>query len=214
MIITTKKLIACWVGLGIIAAVSVKVFDTARDEVTQTESARVPYVELSDAQLIQMEYRECLGDRTRRAQLAAYGSSCEQSYSNVSRDMIDAARLSYRAGVALKITQLAAPEIRKIDSMQEKFFYVVAFAAVVVSFLWFKSVLLPRLIAVKDVVKERTPSASDLKALGANRRVRQAESDFHTLKNLHDNGLINDEMFEKRKAELKEALSANKVFQD
>mgnify|MGYP001154135784 CR=1 FL=1 len=57
-------------------------------------------------------------------------------------------------------------------------------------------------------------ACNDLKALGANRKVRQAESDFQTAKNLHDNGLISDEMFEKRKTELKEALSANKVFQD
>jgi len=214
MIITTKKLIACWVGLGIITAVSFKIFDKAEEDARQIASEKVPHVELSDAQLVQMDYEKCLKDRTRQIELAAYGSSCEKSYSDTSPEMIKIMRLSYRANIGLQIDELAWPEIKSLRSMKETFYHATAFAAVVVFLLWFKSVLLPRLVALRDVVKERTPSASDLKALGANRKVRQAENDFHTLKNLHDNGLINDEMFEKRKAELKEALSANKVFQD
>jgi hypothetical protein len=128
--------------------------------------------------------------------------------------MISNARNAYRGNLDRKANDLSWPEVKRLYSMQEIFCYVAAFAAVVVFLLWFRSTLLPRLVAVKDVVKERTPSASDFQALGANRKVRQAESDFQTLKNLHDNGLINDEMFEKRKAELKDALSANKLFQD
>lgn len=212
--ITTKKLIACWVGLGITTAVSFKIFDKAEEEAREASRSKFRYVELSDTQLIQMRYEKCHNSPSFRAELATYGSSCEKLYSNASEEMINSARIDYKSDLAHKAFEDSWPEIKKLNSMQEIFCYATAFAAVVVFLLWFKSVLLPRLVAVKDVVKERTPSASDLKALGANRKVRQAESDFQTAKNLHDNGLISDEMFEKRKTELKESLSANKVFQE
>lgn len=61
-------------------------------------------------------------------------------------------------------------------------------------------------------MKEVAPSAPNIKGLTAGRKLRQAETDFVTLKNLHENGLITDEMFAKRKEDLKAALGNNEIF--
>lgn len=61
-------------------------------------------------------------------------------------------------------------------------------------------------------MKEIAPSAPNTKGLTAGLKLRQAQSDFVTLKNLHDNGLITDEMFAQRKDELKAALGSNEIF--
>lgn len=51
-----------------------------------------------------------------------------------------------------------------------------------------------------------------LKGMAANRKLRQAENDFSTLKNLYENGLITEEMFLQRKDQLKSILGSNEVF--
>lgn len=56
------------------------------------------------------------------------------------------------------------------------------------------------------------PPTHNIKGLNAERKLRQAEADFVSLKNLHDNGLITDEMFSQRKAKLKAALASNEIF--
>jgi hypothetical protein len=48
--------------------------------------------------------------------------------------------------------------------------------------------------------------------LHAGHKLRQAEKEFVTLNNLHDNGLISDDIFLKRKAELTAALGSDEMF--
>lgn len=55
------------------------------------------------------------------------------------------------------------------------------------------------------------PPSPNIKEMNAGRKLRQAEADFVTLKNLYDNGLITEEIFSQRKADLKAALSNNEI---
>jgi hypothetical protein len=83
---------------------------------------------------------------------------------------------------------------------------------------WLKFEGVPAMRQNLESMKESVPSLPPLpplpniKALNAGRKLRQAEKEFETLKNLHDNGLITDEMFLKRKAELKASLGGNEMF--
>jgi hypothetical protein len=95
----------------------------------------------------------------------------------------------------------------------ERFLAFLWIAAAAAFLMWCRSTLLPIVGRFRAKLRDRSSLSVDLQSIGANRRVRQAESDFATLKNLHDNGLINDEMFNLRKEELKAALTSNKVFQ-
>jgi hypothetical protein len=51
-----------------------------------------------------------------------------------------------------------------------------------------------------------------VKDFASNRKLRQVQEDFNTLKKLHENGLITEEMFLKRKREMQFALEKNDVF--
>jgi len=214
--ISSKKLLAYWAGIGVTVALANGVYDSlSKDVPERAEHEAQPYVAVSDQEAIMRQYRSCFQDKDLQLQLLAAGSSCEKLYSNPSAEMVKNAQEAmhwdyYGREIAPRIKERRST----LDGNLKLFLSAAAFAAATVFLLWCKSTLLPRLKAMKEVVRERAPSVEDVKALGANRKVRQAESDFQTLKNLHDNGLINDEMFEKRKEELKVALSANKVFQD
>jgi hypothetical protein len=212
--ITSKKLIAWWIGLGIAAALGGKAHDVLEQEARNISAQEKPYVELTDAQAIRWGYEQCKQSTARQEGLAQSGYTCERLYSNPIPEIVSSARYDHRRAHSIEEYDRLRPKITRLDDNLELFYGAVGLGACAVFLLWCRSTLLPLLTRLKETVRERTPSPSELKALGANRKVRQAESDFVTLKNLHDNGLINDEMFEKRKDELKVALSANHVFRD
>lgn len=56
---------------------------------------------------------------------------------------------------------------------------------------------------------KRTPG--NFRGLFASRKLRRTESEFLTIKNLHENGLISDEIFAKRKADLRSAIEENSL---
>lgn len=214
--VTTKKLLAWLAGIGIAASLAASAHNILSEEVPErAERDARPYVPITDQEAIMRRYRRCFQDKEVQHQFLSAGVTCEQAYSNPSAEMVKNAQESdHWEYYGREVYPLIKERRDTLDSNFKAFLYAAAFAAVTVLLLWCKSTLLPKLSAMKDVVRERTPSVEDVKALGANRKVKQAESDFLTLKNLHDNGLIDDEMFEKRKDELKAALSTNKVFQD
>jgi hypothetical protein len=218
--ITTKKLIGYWAVLAIVTVLGhtletdlhKKAFDAAVKRVTAP-------IGVTDAEAVQWDYEFCKQHPEMTQELVKAGQSCDTIFADPTPEVARAAQKHYRSYHANSQDPHEEgsgvwDEVERLTTMFEVFYIVVSIAALLVFALWFKATLLPRLVAVKDLVKERTPSVGDLKDIGANRKVRQAESDFQTLKNLHENGLIDDEMFEKRKAVLKEALSANRAFQD
>ena len=74
---------------------------------------------------------------------------------------------------------------------------------------WFIAEILPFLRRGSRRLKEIRSWLPSIKALSENRRLRRAESDFLTLKNLYENGLITEEMFMARKSALKAVLGEN-----
>jgi hypothetical protein len=77
---------------------------------------------------------------------------------------------------------------------------------------WFTSELLPIARRGLGKIKDAASIPHDLGEFNANRKLRQAESDFLTVKNLYDNGLITEEMLLQRKAELTAVLDSNQLF--
>lgn len=71
---------------------------------------------------------------------------------------------------------------------------------------WFNFKILPRLRSTSGRLKETVPDLGGVKSVLARRRLQQLEKEFNTLKNLHENGLIDDAAFEQRKAELRASL--------
>lgn len=214
--ITTKKMILCWAALGIALAVG-----NMAHEVLQKEAAVIavkeapPYESVSDVEAVRLAYETCQRDVNFESMLLQTGTSCKEHFLKPTERTTQSAQEYHRDSYEKReVGSRIDARQSKLRENFETFYYVLAFAAFAVVLLWCKSTVLPRLVNFKDAVRERAPSISELKALGANRKVRQAESDFATLKNLHDNGLINDEMFKKRKDELKASLSSNQVFQE
>jgi uncharacterized membrane protein len=74
-------------------------------------------------------------------------------------------------------------------------------------FTWFVTEPVPAILRMMSKVKVALPVAMHVKEMKTSRKLRRTENDFTTLKNLFDNGLITEEVFLKRKDELKAVLS-------
>lgn len=79
---------------------------------------------------------------------------------------------------------------------------------------WFVFKIQPLAGRVFGKMCAATRLSQNLKDIYANRKLRQAEKDFLTVKNLYDNGLITEEMFLKRKDDLMAVLGGNGIFRD
>lgn len=105
---------------------------------------------------------------------------------------------------------LVAPRLQEYENSLTNIFWMMAVTlglfAAVAFLLWCRSIPGPFIARKIREHAKRLPTSSDLIELGANRRIRQAESDFSALKTLHDNGVISDEMFVERKELLRQAL--------
>lgn len=88
---------------------------------------------------------------------------------------------------------------------------VVALLFSLAIFKWLKFSALPMM---RDGLKTASsaPVGKAFRDLNAARKLRKAESDFLTAKTLYENGLITEEMFFKRKDELKQLLGDNELF--
>lgn len=214
--INAKKLLACWAALGIALVVGNMAHSVLKKDATIVAAKEAPpYVPISDVEAVRLAYERCQEDVSFEIMLLQAGTSCKEYFSKPTEKTTQIAQEYLRDSYETREVE------SRIDARQSKlrenfetFYYGLAFVAFALALLWCKSNVLPQLVTFKDAVRERAPSLSDLKALGANRKVRQAESDFATLKNLHDNGLIDGEMFKKRKDELKASLSNNQLFQE
>jgi hypothetical protein len=210
----TKKLLLVWFVLGLLAGIGTKVYSAKQDG---AEAAAIkeapPYVKVSDAEAIAKAIASCRDDANLSVQLMLAEATCESFYANRATDGIKLAQQShreqfYRAEVY--------PRERELETLYttyfERYLVCLSLAAGIAFLMWCRSTLLPLLGRFYGKLRDRASLPTDLQSIAANRRVRQAEADFATLKNLHDNGLINDEMFNLRKEELKAALVSNKVF--
>lgn len=74
--------------------------------------------------------------------------------------------------------------------------------------MWFRAACLPALRDSAGRVRAVAPDLALLKGAMASRRLRRMEAEFNTLKNLHENGLIDEADFQRRKAELKATLDS------
>lgn len=113
-------------------------------------------------------------------------------------------------------------ELRLVNNMDwyvQASYTLLGLAALVAVCMWFRSTVVPFAtgtlfpFAARGLSKIQPSFLSrQWNAAAANRKVRRAQSDFAALKNLHDNGLINEAMFAKRKKELQDDLSGNALF--
>ena len=214
--ITTQRLIACWIALGLALLGGNHAHDALQKEAVVIAAKEAPpYVSVSDVEAVRLRYEACKRDLSFEVMLFEAGSSCQEHFSKPVNEIAEDAQEIHRASyVEREVKSRVDARQSELRKNLETFYYGLIIAASAAFLLWCKSTVFPRLVALKNAIYEHAPSAKNLKALGANRKVRQAESEFVTLKNLHDNGLINDEMFEKRKEVLKASLSGNQVFQD
>jgi len=214
--ITTKKLIACWAALGIILVAGNVAYDVLKKEAVVIAAKEAPpYVPVSDGEAVRLDYETCTHDPSYELMLLKAGSSCQEYFSQPMEKIAESAQKSHRYSYdAREVESRVNARQSELRKNLEMFYYALIIAASAAFLFWAKSTVLPRLIAMKDAVRERAPSADDLKTLGANRKMRKVESDFAALKSLHDNDMISDEMFEKRKEELKASLGTNSAFRD
>jgi len=173
--------------------------------------AAPPYVPLSDERALAEAFAACLDD----PKLGGLSfTTCETIYENPSPELLKSAHESHslafdRAEVFPRYEELQDQYLTYFEG----FLVFLGLVAAAVFLLWCRSTLLPLALRFSAKLRDRSNLSAGIETFGATRQVRQAESDFATLKNLHDNGLIDDEMFNLRKEELRVALTANKVFQ-
>lgn len=214
---TTKKLFVIWAFLGALSAVSFLIHTNTMKRAEEVAWQQAPrYVPLTDtAAVLEYSYNDCEEDPARELIFLYRNMDCNKAHANPTQRMVDEAIEIHKNKFYRREVLPLKYKVEKASKSNTEFFMttILGFAAAALLF-WFKSVALPRLAKTKSDITERSDIAQNLKAAGANRKVRKAESDFSTIKNLHENGLISDEMFEKRKDELREALSENKIFRN
>lgn len=91
-------------------------------------------------------------------------------------------------------------------------YFIIAISALILTWRSFKSSRLPGLFGRIQDRRRSVRFRSNLKDVLAGHRLRNAEDEFRALKNLHDNGLITDDMFAMRKEELRMKLDGNEIF--
>lgn len=212
---TIKKLAICWALLGAVAVMGATVFDAALKEVAATvEKESPPYVAVSDAEAVRLDFERCTHYGEFELELIRRRSSCEEFFSQPIEQIAEVSQNHHRQAYYRDVDYRVNTRDSELRTRRETFFVGLLIVAGVALLLWFISSVMPRFVAAGKAVRQRAPSFSDLKAMGENRKVRKAESEFATLKNLYENGLISQEMFEKRKDELKAALSSNRMFHE
>jgi hypothetical protein len=209
---TTKKFILSCLVLLAFAWGGYIVYDAKYDAAYGVaHKAARPYVPLSDEDAIAEAFAECQNDPEL---LALSFRACDTIYENPSPKLLKAAHESHslafdRAEIFPRVHELQDQYLTYF----ERFLVFLGLTATAVFLLWCRSTLLPLAVKFHAKLRARSSLSTGIETFSATRQVRQAESDFATLKNLHDNGLIDDEMFHLRKEELRLALTANKVFQ-
>ncbi|WP_139089383.1 hypothetical protein [Janthinobacterium lividum] len=210
---TSKKLLISWFFLAVVAALGTVTHGVMMKEVPEIAAKEAPkYLPLTDLEAIKEALASCNKDVYQLADLAMAGGTCGSAYANPSARLVELSQESHK-------TRFYWKEIRpRVENLENglntnftRLIVIVLLVAMVVFIIWCKSTLFS--FVVQGRIKLRGLSFLDLKSKGPNRRVRQAESEFITIKNLHDNGLISDEMFLKRKEELQAALIRNEVFE-
>lgn len=210
---TTKKFMLSCLVLLFFAWGGYIVYDVKNDAAYGiAHRAARPYVPLSDENALAEAFVECQNYSVRRA-LSSF-TACEMLYENPSSELLKSAHESHR--LAFDRAEIF-PRFEELQDQYltyfERFLVFLGLTATAVFLLWCRSTLLPLAVKFHAKLRARSSLSTGIETFSATRQVRQAESDFATLKNLHDNGLIDDEMFHLRKEELRLALTANKVFQ-
>jgi hypothetical protein len=209
---TTKKFILSCLVLLFFAWGGYIVYDVKNDAAYGiAHRAARPYVPLSDENALAEAFVAC---RNYSELHALSFDECETLYENPSSELLKSAHESHRlvfdrAEIFPRFEELQDQYLTYF----ERFLVFLGLVAAAVFLLWCRSTLLPLVLRFSAKLRDRSNLSAGIETFGATRQVRQAESDFATLKNLHDNGLIDDEMFNLRKEELRVALTANKVFQ-
>lgn len=174
--------------------------------VEQAKQSAPSFVPLTEKEALDGAVASCKGDSELPHLLALNGSNCEQLMARDGKSLLAAQYFSHRRAYEQEHVEPRAEELRNRHHVFFGAVYVVIALFVLRAILkWFTAQVLPAIRSRAKRLKEAVPILANLK-------LHQAENDFATVKNLYENGLITEEMFLKRKAELRAALGENELL--